>query len=227
MDRDVSSLLERTPDQALEAIDPQPIEQAKRRRADMFAWRESGYVSLVFGSRVEALENLPEFDRAGHPLTSGYADEYWMGSGSGRLCGDGGILISAEMYREHVAPCLGRALEPFGGGWIHYCGGVPDGNRPDGLHLHDTHCATPGMRGLNSTTGRDWPAEIRRLIERKIVYLGSLPRLEGEPLEACLRRVFSLCDGRGGMIFTPELRGGEASAAMETWHLVQDQMWGA
>ncbi len=162
---------------------------------------------------------------ADQPLRSGYANEYWMESGSVRLCDDSGILVSAEQYRQFLAPYLGRALEPFGGGWIHYCGGVPDGNRPEGLHLHEIYCSVKRMRGLNFTTGRDWPAEIRKLIERKVVYLGGLPRGDGEGLADYFRRALSLCDDRRGMIFNGSVRAQELPAALESWQRVHEELW--
>ncbi|HUS48010.1 MAG TPA: hypothetical protein VM098_07820 [Phycisphaerae bacterium] len=162
---------------------------------------------------------------AGHPIGQGYANEYWMDPGSVRLCDDSGILVSAEQYAEFLAPYLGKAFEPFGGGWIHYCGGIPDGNRPEGLHLHELYCAVPNMRGLNFTTGKDWPAEIGKVIASKVVYLGGLPRGEDEPLDGYFRRVLSLCDGRRGMIFSASVRPDELPAAMGTWHRLQDELW--
>lgn len=162
---------------------------------------------------------------AGHPVHSGYANEYWMDPGSVRLCDDSGILVSAEQYAEFLAPYLAGAFEPFGGGWIHYCGGIPDGNRPEGLHLHDVYCSVPKMRGLNFTTGKDWPAEIKKVIDNKVVYLGALPRRQDEPLKDYFRRALSPCDGRRGMIFHGDVRGDEVPEALETWHRVQDELW--
>ncbi len=163
---------------------------------------------------------------AGEPLQRGYANEFWMANGSVRLCDDSGILISPAHFREFCAPCVEAAFEPFAGGWVHYCGGVPDGHRPEGLHLHEIYCSIPRLRGLQFTTGRDWPAEVRKVIARKVVYLGTLPRADGEPLAGYFRRVLSLCDGRCGMIFSPQLREDERPAAVETWHAVQDELWG-
>ena len=163
---------------------------------------------------------------AGDPLDRGHANEYWMENGSVRLCDDSGILISAEHFREFCAPYVAEAMAAFGGGWIHYCGGVPDGNRPEGLHLHEVYCGVPRMRGLQFTTGRDWPGEIRKVIERRVVYLGTLPRGPDEGLTDYFRRVLALCDGRRGMVFSAQVSGEEAPAAMDTWHAVQDEMWG-
>jgi len=163
---------------------------------------------------------------AAHPLDTGYANEYWMDPGSVRLCDDSGILISPELFREFCAEYIAGAYEPFGGGWLHYCGGVPDGNRPEGLHLHEIYCEIPGLRGLNFTTGHDWPAAVRDIIERRVAYIGTLPRTNGESMEAYFRRALSLCDARRGMIFHPSLRTEERPGAMDTWQGVQDELWG-
>ena len=162
---------------------------------------------------------------AGDPIDSGHANEYWMDAGSVRLCDDSGILVSAEMFAELLATYVGRALEPFGGGWVHYCGGIPDGNRPEGLHLHEVYCAVPKMRGLQFTTGRDWPGEVKKVIDRKVAYLGSLPRSPDEPLDEYFRRVLNLCDGRRGMILHAPVAPDETRTAMATWHRVQDEIF--
>jgi len=163
---------------------------------------------------------------AGDSLSAGYANEYWMDPGSVRLCDDSGILVSPDQFRRFCAPYVERALAPFGGGWVHYCGGVPDGNRPEGLHLHDIYCGIGNLRGLQFTTGRDWPAEIRKVIERKVVYLGPLPRGDGEPLAVYFRRALSLCDGRCGMILNAAVQPAETDSAMDTWQKVQDDLFG-
>ena len=164
---------------------------------------------------------------AGDAADRGYANEFWMDAGSVRLCDDSGILISAEMYAELVAPYVEAALAPFDGGWIHYCGGVPDGNRPEGIHLHEIYSSIPRMRGLQFTTAGDLAAEIGKLIARKVNYLDYLPRRPGEPLEDCFRRWLACCtDGRRGMLPSIQLRENEFDAAMETWHTVQDEVFG-
>ena len=189
---------------------------------------DGDFAHALMAKCVDIYVKLNELSKrlAGTPADRGHANEYWMENGSVRLCDDSGILISAGHFREFCAPCIARAFEPFGGGWIHYCGGVPDGNRPEGLHLHEIYCSIPNVRGLQFTTGGDWPAEVRKVIARKIVYLDTLPRLAGEPLADYFRRVLGLCDGRRGMIFSPSLRDGEHDAAMDTWQAVQDELWG-
>jgi len=58
------ALLKRVLDLAGEVLDAGRIADAKRRQADMFAWRQSDYVPAVFGRSVEAIEPLPDFDWA-------------------------------------------------------------------------------------------------------------------------------------------------------------------
>lgn len=161
----------------------------------------------------------------GDPMTSGHANEYWSGHGSVRLCDDSGILVGPELYAEHLADAIGQALAPFGGGWIHYCGGVPDGNRPEGLHLHDIYFSQPGLLGLQFTTARDWPGEVARTIRRKKVYPAGLPRPKDETLEQHFRRVLALTDNGRGMIYNAPVREGEHDGAVELWHKVQDEMF--
>jgi hypothetical protein len=190
-------------------------------------YEDGDFVHALMSKCAEVYVRLARLSKqlAGDPTDSGYANEYWTGRGSVRLCDDSGILVSAELYEEFLAPYLSRALEPFGGGWIHYCGGVPDGHRPEGLHLHEVYCSVPSMRGLQFTTGKDWPAEIKKVIGRQVVYLGSLPRGREEPLEAYFRRALELCDGRRGMILDAAVRPEEAPSAVETWQRVQDEVW--
>ena len=163
---------------------------------------------------------------AGQPLRAGHANQYWMDPGSVRVCDDSGILVSAEKYAEFLVPYIAPALAPFGGGWIHYCGGVPDGNRPEGLHLHDLYCAVPGMRGLNFTTASGLEGQIEKLMARKVAYLGGLPREKEAPLAQHFRHALELCKphGRRGMIFEAGVRAGEEESAVALWRKLQDEM---
>ena len=209
---------------------PFDIAAQARGHDDIFLdmYTDQDFFGALMAKSLEIFVKLARLSKAlaGDPIDSGHANEYWMDAGSVRLCDDSGILVSPEMFAELLAPYAARAFEPFGGGWIHYCGGVPDGNRPEGLHLHEVYCSIPKMRGLQFTTGRDWPAEIKRVIDRKVVYLGGLPRGDGEPLGEYFRRVLALCDGRRGMIFHAAVAAHEAQAALETWRRAQDQIFG-
>ena len=98
---------------------------------------------------------------------------------------------------------------------------------PEGLHLHEIYCSVPGLKGLQFTTAGDWEGEIRKVVERRIVYLNTLPREPGEPLADYFRRLVSLCDGRRGMIpRAGRIDPGERPGAMDTWRAVQDEVLG-
>lgn len=161
----------------------------------------------------------------GEGETRGNAKGCWMEKGGVRLCDDSGILLSVKGWEEFVLPYHTKALDRFGGGWIHYCGGVPGGGRAEGLHLHDSYAKIPCLRGFNFTTGGDWFAEVKKMIDHRVNYIGGLPRGKEEPLESFFRRVLALCPGRKGLILgsgprTPE----EAAGFMDLWHRLQDEM---
>jgi hypothetical protein len=166
----------------------------------------------------------------GDAMGSGLANDYWMEPGSVRLCDDSGILVSPNLYREHLAAYIGKAMAPFGGGWIHYCGGVPNGNRPEGLHLHESYFSQSQVRALQFTTAGDLEREVRRLREHKVVWLAvawydSLTRDGAQTSETLFRRLIALCDVRRGMIVTAPVEPTELAGAMELWHCLQDEAW--
>jgi len=161
------------------------------------------------------------------PIAGGAGVGLWMDNGTVRMCGDSDILISADQHREFAAPCAERAFREMGGGWLHYCGGVPGYNRREGLHLHEVYAGIEGLRGLNWTTAGDWLGEMRRLRDLGLCHVGTLHRDEGETLEAYFRRALGIYPEPTGLIFDgPQLRDGEADRAVDTWREIQDQTYG-
>ncbi|MFW6044936.1 MAG: hypothetical protein ACOCR1_04250 [Planctomycetota bacterium] len=160
----------------------------------------------------------------GEPLDGGNVYGVWMRNGGVRMCGDSDVLVSQEHHKEYIAPYQERAFAPFGGGWLHYCGGWEGTGRSEGTHLHESYGSVNGLRGLNWTTAGDWEKEIRKLQELGVVHIGGLPRKSGEPLQDYFRRVLSACSGRKGLIFqNPDLNEDEPGMAMDIWHQVQDE----
>jgi len=154
-----------------------------------------------------------------------YGGGFWMENGSVRMCGDSDILISAAQHREMVAPYQQDAFRAMGGGWLHYCGGMPGFRRREGLHLHEGYAAIDGLRGLNWSTAGDWLGEMKRLRGLGLVHVGGLPRGEGESRADYFRRALSACEARTGLIFeNPSLRPEEADGAVEEWRAVQDEV---
>ena len=161
------------------------------------------------------------------PMAGGAGGGYWMDNGTVRMCGDSDILISPDHHREFVAPYQQRALGAMGGGWLHYCGGMPGFKRQEGLHLHAIYAGIDGLRGLNWTTAGDWIGEMRRLARLGLCHVGTVPRGEGETLAGYFRRVLSPYPRRTGLVFEgPGLRDGEADRAVDVWREVQDEVYG-
>lgn len=164
----------------------------------------------------------------GQPLGRGNASGHWMENGSGRMCGDSDILVSAELHRELIQPYHQQAFDAIGGGWLHYCGGFANSSRREGVHLNANYAAIRGLHGLNWTTGGDWLAEMRRLKTLGLVHVGMVPREDDETLEQYFRKALSPYDGRYGMIFQcwDQVRPAEADGAVDVWHKVQDERFG-
>jgi len=161
----------------------------------------------------------------------GDAVDIWMEAGAVRMCGDSDILVSAGLYRQFIQPYEAEAFDALGGGWYHYCGGWRGTGRSEGTHLHEALAEMAGCHGLNWTTAGDWIGEIKKLYRLGLVHAGTLPRGQGESLEAYFRRALSPCEARkglllGGMWQPPVLRDGEREVAMETWHGLQDEVFG-
>lgn len=163
---------------------------------------------------------------ADEPLDGGDVYGVWMTNGGVRMCGDSDILVGLDQYLEFIRPYQEEAFQPFGGGWMHYCGGAKDTGRSEGLHLHDGYTEVEGLRGLNWTTGLDWLAEMRKLREKNVVHIGGTPREDAESLAEYFQRVLSAYDRRWGLVFQgPALRSGEHDGAMDAWHTAQDKRW--
>jgi hypothetical protein len=202
---------------------------AQTRGHDIFydLYEDVDFVHQLMGKSTQVYIAISKFCKQinGEPLDGGLAVDYWSESGGVRMCGDSDILIGVDPFRDLVQSYMQRAFEPFGGGWYHYCGGVPGFRRAEGVHLHELCAEIEGLRGINWTTAGDWLAEMRKLKDMGLVHLGGLPREDDESLEDYFRRALSPYDDRWGIIFWPELRDGEHDIALATWHAVQDEVF--
>ncbi len=203
-------------------------EQARGSEIFVDLYDDPPFVHRLMEQSVKAYVALGKLCKeiSGEPAVGGNANGYWMETGGLRACDDTGILLSPPLFEEFVVPYLAKAFEPFQGGWIHYCGGIPDGSRPEGVHLHDLYLRNPLLKGMNFTTGGDLEAEIRKLNEHRVAFLGGVARESGESLEGYFRRVIEGCPGRKGIILDAAVGGNERAAAFETWHRLQDEILG-
>ncbi|HUU23125.1 MAG TPA: hypothetical protein VM389_11390 [Phycisphaerae bacterium] len=162
----------------------------------------------------------------GDPPDGGNVSGVWMENGGVRMCGDSDILIGPQQFEQFVLPYQEEALAAFGGGWLHYCGGVKGFSRAEGLHLHELYARNRHLRGLNWTTAGDWIGEMRKLRELHVVHVGTVPRGDGESLADYFRKALSPYEDRCGLLLEAEIRAPEADSAMAKWRRVQDEKFG-
>ncbi|MEI6521537.1 MAG: hypothetical protein WCO98_16095, partial [bacterium] len=119
----------------------------------------------------------------GEELSSGYHSINILSNGGVRICEDTSTLLNQESIDKYVIPYQKEALQPFGGGFIHYCG--------DNNALYNGVINNPLVRLLNfgNPERHDFNKVIPDLIERNIVYIGSVYREPNESLPDYFKRV--------------------------------------
>ncbi|PIW34139.1 MAG: hypothetical protein COW28_00820, partial [bacterium (Candidatus Ratteibacteria) CG15_BIG_FIL_POST_REV_8_21_14_020_41_12] len=156
------------------------------------------------------------------PLNAGYHSNSLYMEGCGvRCCEDTTTLLSPEIVKEFVVPYIKKALSPFEGGWVHFCG--------KGNHLLDIFLEIPEVKGINFGNPENYdPAEILPKLESKgKVYYGSFPRKEKEGTEEYFARLLKPLHKKGTLLLVFNLPEGEGSpSVLSLWHSVQDKMFG-
>ncbi|MHB9071772.1 MAG: uroporphyrinogen decarboxylase family protein [Sedimentisphaerales bacterium] len=156
----------------------------------------------------------------------GISDGIYMENGFGRICADTDILVSPQLHEDFIFPYLQEALNALGGGWLHYCGGLPGYNRPEGLHLHSIFMKLKMLRALNWTTAKDWTREMKLLHDCNMPYIGYVARADGQSLYEYFRMVLSPYTARKGFVFVwPKLEQYEMDYAMDVWYKIQDEIF--
>lgn len=165
----------------------------------------------------EALGEPEDSGYHGHGMSVGI----YMSRGGARVSEDTPILLSPRHIQEFVIPYDRKALVPFKGGFIHFCG--------ENLPLAHHFLRTPEVRGINLGNPETYDERefMKKTLAESKFYFGSWKRKEGESLLSYFRRVISFLNGtRGGMIFLLELenlRGEEAQFVVSLWREVQDE----
>jgi len=168
---------------------------------------------------IKATKLMKQVSR--EPLSRGnHGNSLWMGNGGVRACEDTSTLLAPAAVDEFVIPYLQQAIEPFGGGWVHYCGN--NARLLDAL-IDDA----PAVRGINfgNPERHDHAALLPRLLAKGKFYVGGWPKKPDENDRQYLSRILAPLQGeRRGLILqggldcsTPE----KAAAAMELWHELQ------
>lgn len=154
---------------------------------------------------------------SGEELSSGYhSSNLYMGRGGVRVCEDTSTLLSPSCLREFVVPYLQEALQPFGGGWVHFCGHNP--------HLLDLVIDTDGVRGINlgNPERYDYEKVMMKLLARGKFYYGGWPKSKEESWREHFERMLHPLKEVGkGLIFVPsggdEEEGPEPGRLLDLW----------
>ena len=121
----------------------------------------------------------------GHALSRGI----YMRNGGTRISEDSATLVSPKHIDEFVIPYDRRALETFGGGFVHYCG-KHDYLLESFLKLDEVravHLGNPEMYELDST--------MQKFIDYKKCYFGLWPKMGKDNLDEYINRMKGATDG--------------------------------
>ena len=157
----------------------------------------------------------------GEPMTAlvhghGSSQGLFMPTVGVRVCEDTPTLLSPAMIDERLVPYIERAIEPFGGGFAHFCG------KHEGLF--DRLCAMSEVRAIDLGNPESYDTRwlLERCAETGTVLYSRVAAEEGEEWEAYVRRLAALVRDTGARcalrpnVF-PKTR--DACAAMrDLWH---------
>lgn len=146
-------------------------------------------------------------EAVGEELNRGYHGQMYMGNGGVRVCEDSTTLLSPSLVKEFVIPYTKKALEPFGGGWIHFCG--------NGNHMLDLFLELEDVKGVNfgNPEMHNYDQVMEKLLDRGKFYYGGWPKSNAEGVRDYFKRILKPLKGiRKSLIFTP--CGGKE----EDWH---------
>jgi hypothetical protein len=130
-------------------------------------------------------------EATGEALAGGRHGVHTMKGGI-RVCEDTTTLLGEEQIQEFAVPYTRRALQAFGGGFVHYCG------RNEHLYravIHDM----PEAHALNfgNCEMHDMEAVIADCLATGKTYIGAVHRQAEESTEDYFRRVLSYTQGTG------------------------------
>ena len=115
----------------------------------------------------------------GHALSRGI----YMRNGGTRISEDSATLISPQQIDEFVIPYDQKALEAFGGGFIHFCG--------ENDYLLESYLKLDKVRAVNLGNPEmyDFDTTMQKFIDYKKCYFGLWPKMEKENLDEYVNRM--------------------------------------
>ncbi|MGQ9629707.1 MAG: uroporphyrinogen decarboxylase family protein [bacterium] len=174
--------------------------------------------SLMELSTQAYIEVTKFFKRvSGEPMDRCYHSGMYIDSAGVRLCDDSATTVSPEVFEEFILPYNERALAPFGGGFVHFCG--------NGNHILKYYLESPLVKVINfgNPEMHDYSSAMESFERYGKVYFGGWPREEGETLEDYYLRILGPKSRRGGnLIFTPAGTGDwpDAKTCVSVWRRV-------
>jgi hypothetical protein len=133
-----------------------------------------------------------------------------------RTSEDTATLLSPEMIDEYVLPYAERAVEPFGGGFVHFCGGHPP--------LFERLCESPLVRAIDLGNSEEY--DLRWLLEQcaasNTVLYSRIAAEPGEDWRSYVERLARLVAETGARCILrpmahPDSRE-ECAAMLDIWH---------
>ena len=138
---------------------------------------------------TEKLKEVIEEERTicyhGHALSRGI----YMRKGGTRISEDSATLISPQQIDEFVIPYDQKALEVFGGGFVHFCG------KHD--YLLESFLKLDKVRAVNLGNPEmyDFDITMQKFIDYKKCYFGLWPKMGKENLDEYINRMKEATDG--------------------------------
>jgi hypothetical protein len=163
---------------------------------------------LLKNESKEKLENMIH----GHGTEQGI---YFPHAGT-RISEDTAILLSPEMIEQSIIPYIIRSIQPFGGGFLHYCGFHPS--------LFDQLTALPEIKAID--LGNPEKYNTRQLMERcaetSTVLYSRISEEPGENWKEYIKRIGSLVADTGARVILrplviPDTKE-ECKEMLEMWH---------
>ena len=127
----------------------------------------------------------------GHALVRGI----YMRNGGTRISEDSATLISPKHIDEFVIPYDKKALNAFGGGFVHFCG--------ENDYLLESFLKLDEVRAINLGNPEmyDFDITMQKFVDYRKCYFGLWPKEESETLEEYIFRIKRATDGgRGSLI---------------------------
>ncbi|MDP2337631.1 MAG: hypothetical protein Q8N05_14540 [Bacteroidota bacterium] len=158
------------------------------------------------------MEEDPETMIHGHGTEQGV---YFPQAGV-RVSEDTATLLSPEMIEECILPYIRRSVQPFGGGFLHYCGVHPT--------LFDQFTGIPEIKAIDLGNPEKYDTSylLERCAETKTALYSRIAAEPGEDWREYTNRIGSLVASTGARVILrplvfPESHE-ECSEMLELWH---------